>query len=54
MAKSKLKNRTYFANAIDNEVYEKMKRYHVETNIPISKILDMALKMFLEKKEPTK
>ena len=54
MAKSKLKNRTPFANAIDKEIYEKLQKYHSETNIPISKILDESLKMFLEKKEPNK
>lgn len=43
-----LKNRTAVSTAIDNEIYRKVKEYSDETSIPISKIIDKALKMYLE------
>ena len=43
-----LKNRTAISTAIDNEVYNKVKEYSDETSIPISKIIDKALEMYLK------
>ena len=43
-----LKNRTAISTAIDNEVYKKLKEYSYETSIPISKIIDKALEMYLK------
>ena len=33
---------------IDKKLYEELKNYSKETSIPISKLLDKAIKMFLE------
>lgn len=43
-----LKNRTAISTAIGNEVYKKVKEYSDKTSIPISKIIDKALEMYLE------
>lgn len=43
-----LKNRTAISTAIDNEIYKKLKDYADKTSIPISKIIDKALEMYLE------
>lgn len=43
-----LKNRIAISNAIDRELYEKLKKYSEETSIPMSKLLDKSIKMFLE------
>lgn len=43
-----LKNRVAISNAIDKELYNKLKVYSVETGIPMSKLFDKAIKMFLE------
>lgn len=43
-----LKNRTAISTAIDNEIYKKVKEYADKTSIPISKIIDKALEMYLE------
>ena len=48
MANKELKNRTQIGSAIDKKLYEKLKNYSKETSIPISKLLDKAIKMFLE------
>ena len=48
MANKDLKNRTPIGSAIDKNLYEKLKNYSKETSIPISKLLDKAIKMFLE------
>lgn len=46
-----LKNRVAISNAIDKELYSKLKTYSDETSIPMSKLLDKAIKMFLESVE---
>lgn len=46
-----LKNRTAISTAIDNDLWQKLKRYSEETSIPISKLLDKAVYMFLESLE---
>lgn len=46
-----LKNRIAISNAIDKGLYEKLKKYSDDTGIPISKILDKSIAMFLESVE---
>lgn len=43
-----LKNRTAISTAIDKELYKQLKEYSEKTKIPLSKLFDMALSMFLE------
>ena len=43
-----LKNRTAISTAIDKELYQKLKAYSDDTGIPISKLLDRAISMYLE------
>lgn len=46
-----LTNRVAISNAIDKELCTKLKAYSEETGIPMSKLLDKAVKMFLESVE---
>lgn len=46
-----LKNRVAISNAIDKELYLKLKSYSEETGIPISKLLDKAIAMYLNSLE---
>jgi len=41
-----LKNRTAISTSIDKELYEKLQNISKETDIPISRLFDKALKMF--------
>ena len=43
-----LKNRIAISNAIDKELYSRLKLYSEETSIPISKLLDKAIDMYLK------
>lgn len=43
-----LKNRVAISNAVDKELYTKLKEYSKKTSIPLSKLLDKAIAMFLE------
>ena len=43
-----LKNRTRISSTLDNEVYKKLKEYSDKTSVPISKILDKSVLMYLE------
>lgn len=43
-----LKNRVAISNAIDKELYEKLKKYSEETSIPVSKLLDKAILAFFQ------
>ena len=43
-----LKNRTAISTAIDKELYVKLKEYSDKTSIPISKLIDKAIAMYLE------
>lgn len=43
-----LKNRIAISNAIDKELYYRLKSYSEETSIPISKLLDKAIDMYLK------
>lgn len=51
MANKDLKNRTPFSNAINTELLNKLKAYSKETGIPISKLLDKAISLFLKSTE---
>lgn len=48
MSKYGLKNRTRISNAIDTKLYEELKAYSDETDIPMSKLLDKSIKLLLE------
>ena len=43
-----LKNRVRIGSAIDIELYDKLKKLSATTQIPISKLLDNAIKLLLE------
>jgi hypothetical protein len=52
MAKNRgLKNRTAISNSIDNTLYEKFVKLHIETKIPQSKLLDEAIELLLIKRK---
>lgn len=46
-----LKNRTPISNAIETELYEKLKQLSKDTMIPISKLLDKAIELVLQEYE---
>ena len=46
-----LKNRVRIGSAIDIELYKKLKELSENTQIPISKLLDNALKLLFESTE---
>jgi len=46
-----LKNRTRIGSAIDIELYYKLKKLSETSQIPISKLLDNALKLLFESTE---
>lgn len=48
MANKDLKTRTPISNAIDTEIWNELKAYSKETGIPISKLLDKAIELFLK------
>lgn len=43
-----LKNRVAISNAIDRKLYEELKAYSEKSGVPISKLLDKAIKMYLD------
>ena len=43
-----LKNRTAISTAIDKELYQKLKEHSEKTSIPISKLIDKAIYMYLD------
>jgi len=45
-----LKNRSQFSSTLDNELKDRLKQLSDETDVPISKLLDQAVKMLLEKR----
>ena len=47
-ANRNLKNRTAITTAIENELYTRLKAYSEKTSIPISKLSDKAIAMYLE------
>lgn len=40
-----LKNRTAISTSIDKDLYEKLQQLSKETDVPISKLFDKAIKM---------
>lgn len=48
-----LKNRIAISTAIDKELYKKLKDYSNQTSIPISKLIDKSIAMYLETIKPT-
>lgn len=48
-----LKNRIAISNAIDKELYERLKKHSDETGIPMSKVLDKAIAMYLNSLKTT-
>lgn len=43
-----LRNRTPISNAVETELYEKLKQLSKDTMIPISKLLDRGIELVLE------
>ncbi len=54
MSKYGLKNRTRFSNAVDTELLNELKEFSKSTQIPMSKLLDNAIKMLLDSHKTTK
>jgi len=46
-----LKTRTPFSNAVDTKLLDSLKKYSNDTSIPISKLLDKAIELFLKSTE---
>ena len=46
-----LKNRIQMSSAIDKELYAWLKTYSKDTDIPMSKLLDQAIRLLKEVKE---
>lgn len=49
MNKYGLKNRTRISNAVDTKLYNKLKDLSKETQIPLSKLLDNAIELLIDK-----
>ena len=43
-----LKNRTRISSTLNNEIYKRLKEYSDKSDIPITKILDKAVAMYLD------
>ena len=46
-----LKNRIRISSTLDKEIYQKLKEYANETDIPVTRILDRAIVLYLESVE---
>lgn len=44
----KLKNRTAMSVTLENEIYERLRKYSETTSVPITRILDKAVVMYLD------
>lgn len=44
----KLKNRTAMSVTLENEICERLKEYSDKTSVPITRILDKAVAMYLD------
>lgn len=42
-----LKNRTRISSTLDNDIYKRLKEYSSKSDVPLSKILDKAVVMYL-------
>jgi hypothetical protein len=54
MAEKILKTRTQISSTLKNEIYSSLQKYSKDSNIPISKILDMAVSQYLLSQEKHK
>ena len=43
-----LTNRTAISNAVETKLWEQLKQYSEETGIPMSKLLDKSIDLFLK------
>lgn len=43
-----LKTRTAISNAVDTKLWNELKAYSQESGVPVSKLLDRAIKLLLE------
>jgi hypothetical protein len=48
MPNKNLKNRIVPTTAVDKKLYEELRKYSKETEIPLSRLLDKSIKLFLE------
>lgn len=48
MDKYGLTNRVRISNAIDKELWQQLKKYSDDTGVPISKLLDKSISLFLK------
>lgn len=46
-----LKNRTRISNAVEKELYEKLQQISKDTMIPVSKLLDQAIRLLIKEYE---
>ena len=53
MSKYGLKNRTRFSNAIDTDLLNELKEFSQSSQIPMSRLLDNAIKMLLDSYKTT-
>lgn len=44
-----LKNRTRISTTLDNDIFKMLKEYTVKTQVPMSKIMDMAISQYIKK-----
>jgi predicted DNA-binding ribbon-helix-helix protein len=51
MAKKILKTRTQFTSTLENNLYAALKELSGETKVPISKLLDEAVRSLLEERQ---
>lgn len=52
---SDLKNRVRIGNAVDKQLFEKLKQLSEQTMIPMSRLLDRGIELLLEEyKKPSK
>lgn len=51
MANKDLKTRTPISNSVKNEIWDRLKAYSKKTGIPISKLLDKSISLFLKSAE---
>lgn len=49
-----LKNRKTISNAVRSDLVDSLKTLSTETKIPMSKLLDEAIELLLEKRKPSK
>jgi hypothetical protein len=48
MANKELRTRTPISNAVETSLWERLKDYSDETGIPLSKLLDKSIAIFLD------